>query len=193
MTIGPIVLAHVFASDAGPGAGFMHPLTGADHLLAMFCVGVLSARIGGRAIWAIPAAFVAVMLVGGIVGMLGGALPASEMGIAASVLALGGLLATKHRTPMAAGIVAAGMFGLFHGFAHGHEMPLVRSPALYAVGFLVSTAGLHLLGALSGALALCRPNGTKHLRAAGALVSAAGLYFAVQTFGALAGVASFGR
>ena len=193
MTIGPAVLAHVFAGDAGPGAGFMHPLTGADHLLAMFCVGVLSARIGGRAVWALPAAFVGVMLLGGILGMTGVALPASEFGIAASVLALGGLLAIGHRTPMVVGLVAAGTFGLFHGFAHGHEMPLASSPLLYAIGFLISTAGLHVLGALSGALALCRPGGAAHLRAVGAVVSVAGLYFAAHTVGVVSAASSLTR
>ncbi len=185
MMIGAIVWAHVFAGDAGPGAGFMHPLTGVDHLLAMFCVGVLSARIGGRAVWLIPVSFVLAMLFGGIVGMAGVPLPGTELGIAASVLTLGGLLALGDRTPMRLGILAAAVFGLFHGFAHGHEMPIVRSPALYAVGFLVSTSGLHVLGALSGALAMCRPGGASRLRATGAIVSVAGVYFAARTLGIL--------
>lgn len=193
MTLVPVVWAHVFAGDAGPGAGFMHPLTGADHLLAMFCVGVLSARIGGRAIWAVPAAFVAVMLVGGIAGLTDIPLPASELGIAISVLVLGGILAVGGRTPMSLAVAAAGIFGLFHGYAHGQEMPQVSSPALYAIGFLVSTAGLHVLGALSGALALCRPGGAGRLRAGGALVSLAGVYFAARTLDVLSAVRSLTR
>jgi urease accessory protein len=177
----PMVFAHVFAGDAGPGAGFMHPLTGADHLLAMFCVGVLSARIGGRAIWTVPGAFVAVMLVGGIAGMSGLELPAPELGIALSVLGVGALLALGDRAPAALACVAAGFFGMYHGFAHGREMPVVSSPALYALGFLVSTAGLHLAGALSGALTMCRPGGAGRLRVVGAMVSVIGLLFAART------------
>jgi urease accessory protein len=179
----PVVLAHVFAGDAGPGAGFIHPLTGVDHLLAMFCIGVLSARIGGRAIWMVPGAFVSVMLVGGICGMRGLGLPAPEIGIAVSVLGLGALLALGDRTPTQVACVAAGLFGLYHGFAHGREMPLAISPALYAVGFLVSTAGLHVAGALTGALTMCRPGGALRLRVAGAIVSVIGMFFAARALG----------
>lgn len=178
--IAPVVWAHVFAGDAGPAAGFMHPLTGPDHFLAMFTVGVLSARIGGRAVWAVPAAFVTVMLAGGIVGMAGAALPGAEIGVAASVIVLGLLLALGERTPMALALVAAGMFGLYHGYAHGREMPRVNAPALYALGFLVSTAGLHVMGALTGALVLCRPRGAARLRIAGALVGVAGGLFVAR-------------
>ena len=177
MVIAPVVWAHVYAGDAGPAAGFMHPLTGPDHLLAMFTVGVLSARIGGRAIWLVPAAFVTVMLVGGILGVTGVALPASELAIAASVVVLGSLLAVGGRTPIALAIAAAAIFGLYHGFAHGREMPRVSAPALYALGFLVSTAGLHVMGALTGELALCRPRGERRLRVAGAVVGIAGCFF----------------
>lgn len=175
--ITPVLWAHVYVGDAGPAAGFMHPLTGLDHLLAMFSVGVLSARIGGRAIWTVPAAFVAVMLIGGILGIAGVALPASELGVAASVVVLGALLALGGRVPLTLAITAAGIFGLYHGFAHGREMPRVSAPALYALGFLVSTAGLHVMGALTGELALCRPRGGRRLRAAGALVGIAGCFF----------------
>lgn len=177
MVIAPVIWAHVYAGDAGPAAGFMHPLTGPDHLLAMFTVGVLSARIGGRAIWLVPAAFVTVMLVGGILGVTGVALPASELAIATSVVVLGSLLALGGRTPIALAIAAAAIFGLYHGFAHGREMPRVSAPALYALGFLVSTAGLHVMGALTGELALCRPRGERRLRIAGALVGIAGCFF----------------
>lgn len=176
-----MIWAHVFAGDAGPAAGFMHPLTGPDHLLAMFSVGVLSARIGGRAVWTVPAAFVGVMLVGGIMGIVGASLPAAELGVAASVIVLGVLLALGERTPVALALAAAGAFGLYHGFAHGREMPRVSAPALYALGFLVSTAGLHVMGALTGALTLCRPRGDRRLRVAGALVGLAGCFFVAHT------------
>ncbi|MEP6992805.1 MAG: HupE/UreJ family protein [bacterium] len=179
----PMVFAHVFAGDGGPGAGFMHPLTGADHLVAMFCIGVLSARIGGRAIWTVPSVFVSMMLVGGLAGMRGIDLPAPELGIAVSVLGVGALLALGDRTTAMLACVAAAFFGLYHGFAHGREMPLVSSAALYALGFVVSTAGLHVAGALTGALTLCRPTGAARLRVAGAVVGMAGVIFAARALG----------
>lgn len=181
MTIAPVVWAHVFAGDAGPAAGFMHPLTGADHLLAMFSVGVLSARIGGRAIWTVPGAFVALMLVGGALGIANAPLPAAELGVAGSVIALGVLLTLGERTPLALALAAAAMFGLYHGFAHGREMPRVSAPLLYALGFAVSTAGLHVMGALTGALFLCRPRGERRLRVAGVLVGAIGCFFVARS------------
>lgn len=187
--IGPVVWAHVFAGDAGPAAGFMHPLTGPDHFLAMFTVGVLSARIGGRAIWTVPATFVTVMLAGGIVGMSGVALPGAELGVAVSVVVLGALLALGDRTHVVLALVAAGMFGLYHGYAHGREMPRVSAPALYALGFLVSTAGLHVMGALTGELCLCRPRGAARLRVAGALVGIAGALFVARAMALLPSVA----
>jgi urease accessory protein len=180
MAITPVVWAHVFAGDAGPAAGFMHPLTGPDHLLPMFTVGVLSARIGGRAIWLVPLAFVTVMLAGGLLGIAGVALPASELAIAGSVIVLGALLALGGRTPMVLALAAAAIFGLYHGFAHGREMPRVSAPALYALGFLVSTAGLHVMGALTGELVLCRPRGERRLRAAGVLVGITGCFFVAR-------------
>lgn len=180
----PVVWAHVYVGDAGPAAGFMHPLTGLDHLLAMFTVGVLSARIGGRAIWTVPAAFVTVMLVGGIIGFAGIALPGSELGVAASVVILGTLLALDGRLRIGLALTAAAIFGLYHGFAHGREMPRVSAPALYALGFLVSTAGLHVMGLLAGELALCRPRGERRLRVAGVLVGIAGCFFVARVLAA---------
>jgi urease accessory protein len=109
------------------------------------------------------------------------------------VLVLGGLLMVGDRTPAAAALVAAGVFGVFHGFVYGHEMPRLSSPALYVVGFLASTAGLHVLGALSGSLALCRPSGASQLRVAGAVVGVAGVYFAAQTLGVLSAASSLAR
>jgi urease accessory protein len=193
VTTGPVVWAHVFVGNAGPGAGFMHPLTGADHLLAMFSVGVLSSRIGGRAIWTVPTSFVVAMLVGGVLGMTGIELPAAELGVAVSVLLLGALLVVGERTPTRLTLAAAAVFGLFHGFAHGREMPLVTSPALYAIGFLASTAGLHVLGALSGALILCYPGGARQLRRAGAFIGVAGMYFAAHALAVVTTLPSLAR
>jgi urease accessory protein len=174
-----VAFAHVFGGDGGPGAGFMHPLTGADRLLAMYVVGVLSTQIGGRAIWMVPSAFVAAMIVGGILGTAAIALPGAELGVALSVVALGAAVAGGGRARVWVALAAAGGFGLFHGYAHGAEMPAAASPLLYALGFTVSTAGLHVLGALTGLLVLCRARGPVRLRGAGILIALVGVYFVV--------------
>jgi urease accessory protein len=171
--------AHVFGGNGGPAAGFMHPLTGADHLLAMVAVGVLSAQIGGRAIWTVPSAFVLVMIAGGVLGAMAPPLRGIELGIAFSVLILGAAIAGGGAVPAWSALAAAGFFGFFHGYVHGTEMPAAASPALYAVGFAVSTAGLHVLGALTGLLVLCRERGSIRLRGAGLVVALAGVYFIV--------------
>lgn len=175
-----VARAHAFVGDAGPAAGFMHPLTGPDHLLAMFAVGVLSVQIGGRAVWAVPCAFVTVMVLGGAAGAFGVPFPGNELGVAASVVVLGASIAFGEHVPLWAALVAAAAFGICHGFAHGREMPRAASPALYALGFAVSTSGLHVMGALTGELVRCRARGAAHLRCAGALVSITGFVFVAQ-------------
>lgn len=153
------VLAH---SGAGPVEGFAqglaHPLTGLDHLLAMVAVGLWAGLLGGRARIAYPAAFIVAMLVAGFWGMSGGALAGSEVGIALSVVILGAAIALKASPPLAAGALACGIFAVFHGFAHGAELPENASAAGYAVGFAVATAALHGAGlVLAGALAARAP------------------------------------
>ena len=175
-----MMLAHVFVGDGGPAAGFIHPLLGADHLTAMFSLGVLSARIGGRAIWTVPATFVGVMIVGGILAVAGWQLRGTELGVATSVLILGAALAAGH-LPVWTALAGAGFFGLFHGYAHGAEMPAAESPALYALGFSISTIGLHVLGVLTGLLVLCRRAGHARLRLAGAFIAMVGLWFVATT------------
>lgn len=166
--------AHGFAGDGGPAAGALHPLSGIDHLLAMVTVGVLSAQMGGWAIWAVPAAFLAAVLTGGITAMAGVTLPGVEPGVAASVLALGVAVAAGGRLPLGAAVALAAAFGLFHGFAHGLEMPRSASPPLYALGFSVTTAGLHVMGALAGLIVLCHTEGRRRLRYVGTAVGLAG-------------------
>jgi urease accessory protein len=172
--------AHVYVGNAGPGAGFMHPLTGPDHLLAMYAVGLLSAVIGGRAIWTVPCAFVLMMIVGGVAGMLHVPLPGVEAGVALSVIVLGGAVALGPATPARLALAATGVFGLLHGYAHGAEMPRVSSPMLYVVGFVAATAGLHVLGALSALLVQCRGGGMAKVRLGGAVIATAGVYFLVS-------------
>ena len=172
--------AHVFIGDGGPGAGFIHPLTGPDHLLAMFTVGLLSARLGGSAIWTVPAAFLFGMSLGGALGIRSIVITYTDYGVAASVVILGAMLITARRPIVPLVLGSAALFGLFHGYEHGLEMPRVVSPGLYALGFLAATAGLHLMGALTGLLVECRRNSEQRFRAAGTAVTIVGLLFVSQ-------------
>ncbi|OYZ98704.1 MAG: urease accessory protein [Rhizobiales bacterium 17-65-6] len=161
--------------------GFAHPLTGPDHLLAMVAVGLLAAQLGGRALWAVPASFLSLMLVGGAIGMTGLDLPYVEIAIALSVVVLGGAVALGAPLPAAAAMTLAGAFALFHGQAHGAEMPNDVSGMSYAAGFLFATAILHLAGiALGmGIGQLGKARGTL-MRGAGAAIALAGAVILVQ-------------
>jgi len=145
--------AHVVGSGGGFMAGLNHPVLGFDHLLAMLSVGILSAQMGGRAIWTVPATFVAVMIVGGVLGMQGIRLMSVETGIALSVLALGIALAAEKKLPPLLAMLFVGVFALFHGHAHGTEMPYLAEPLFYAAGFVVGTAAIHIVGVLIGVAA----------------------------------------
>lgn len=129
--------------------GFMHPISGADHMLTMIAVGMLAAILGGRALWAVPAAFMTMMAVGAAMAVAGANLPFVELGISLSVVALGLAVALQLPLPMAAmGLV--GFFAIFHGYAHLAEMPIDASGAGYAAGFLAATGMLHLVGIVAG-------------------------------------------
>ena len=153
------VLASILPHTYGGGgilSGFLHPLLGLDHLLAMLAIGFLSAQIGGRAIWSVPTAFVVIMAIGAVLGIAGLNLPLVEYGITGSVVILGvGILA--HRgLPEWTGIIFAAFFGFFHGHAHGTELPALSSTIglviAYIAGFLVATAGLHVIGGVIAAV-----------------------------------------
>lgn len=135
---------------AGFESGVTHPFTGLDHLLAMLAVGIWAAQQGGRALWTIPLAFVGMMSLGGMLALTGMQMPMVETGIATSLLVLGLLVAFSARLPLAAGATLTGLFALFHGYAHGIEIPLAASPAAYAVGFIAATSALHGLGIALG-------------------------------------------
>lgn len=152
-------------------AGLMHPFMGWDHLLAMFAVGVWAAQLGGRAQWLLPLSFVAFLTVGAGMATGGLAMPMVESGIAASVLLLGVLIAMAVVVPSALGAAMVGVFALFHGYAHGMEMPSMSSPWQYAAGFVASSMLLQVMGVGFGA-ALRRRD--LWLRAAGAVVLMAG-------------------
>ncbi|BBE71078.1 HupE/UreJ family protein [Oharaeibacter diazotrophicus] len=142
-------LAHVGVGahdHAGLAAGFLHPVSGLDHVAAMVAVGLWAATLGGRAMLAVPAAFVGVLSLGAVLGVAGVALPAVEPMIAASVVVLGLLTAFAVRVPAAAAAALVGFLGLFHGYAHGAEMPEMASPALYGLGFVTATVLLHAAG-----------------------------------------------
>jgi urease accessory protein len=135
-------------------AGAAHPLMGMDHILAMVAVGLWAAQLGGRARWLVPAAFVGVMALGGALGRSGVVMvPGVEQGIAASVLVLGLLIAAAVRLPVAASMALVGGFAVFHGFAHGAEMPTAAGGLGYGAGFVTSTALLHAAGVGLGLLA----------------------------------------
>ncbi len=130
----------------GFDAGFTHPFSGIDHLLVMLSVGIWSGRIGGRVTWLAPLAFVAMMVVGGAVGMAHLPLPHAEIGIALSVAIFGLILAVSWQPNLVIAIGVTGLFALFHGHAHGAEMGVTVSPLLYGLGFVLATAMLHLVG-----------------------------------------------
>ncbi|MBD8624227.1 MULTISPECIES: HupE/UreJ family protein [unclassified Pseudomonas] len=141
-----VAFAHPGHGDNGLLAGIGHPLGGLDHLLAMLAVGLWAAQQQGAARWALPCTFVGTMLIGGLLGFAGLQLPALESGIAASVLALGLAVALAVRPPLALAVVATALFALFHGVAHGLELPEMSSPVAYAAGFVMATAALHAAG-----------------------------------------------
>ena len=173
------VPAHPIPCGSGASEGFLHPLLGIDHLLAMVTVGLLSAQLGGRAIWTVPLTFVSVMALGGLAGVAGIPLPLVEYGIALSVLVLGIALFARRRVPEAIAMLFVGLFALFHGHAHGAEIPNAVGDgmflAAYIIGFLTATAGLHVIGALLGYIALRSNRGAVILRVAGAAVAVIGI------------------
>ncbi|HXP76716.1 MAG TPA: HupE/UreJ family protein [Stellaceae bacterium] len=172
-------LAHIIQGEAGGfGAGFEHPLTGPDHFLAMFAVGIWGAQMGGRAVWALPVTFPLIMAAGGVAGMLGLPLPHVELGIALSILALGSAIAFGWHPAEAIALALIGVFAICHGYAHGVELPNAADPADYAAGFVLATGMIHVLGVGVG-LALNRPLEGRLSRALGAMIAAGGVYFLV--------------
>lgn len=172
--------AHETAHFGGLASGLSHPVLGLDHLLAMLSVGILSAQMGGRAIWSVPSAFVGVMLVGGLMGIYGVPFLSVELGIAVSVLVLGIALAAEKKLPTSLAILAVAFFALFHGHAHGTEMPEIAAPALYALGFIIGTAAIHTAGVLIGLIAKGFTNGPHLLRYLGASIAGIGFHLIIM-------------
>jgi urease accessory protein len=141
------VQAHTLVAEATSGlAGFMHPFLGLDHLLAMLAVGLWAAQQGGSRLWQLPLAFLSMMLFGAVLGQTGMSLPSIEAGIASSLLILGLMLTFAIRLAIMPSMLMVGLFAVFHGYAHGAEMPQSLALIDYAVGFMLATAALHGLG-----------------------------------------------
>jgi urease accessory protein len=171
--------AHAHTEEGAVGgllSGLSHPLFGFDHLLAMLAVGIWGAQMGGRLVWVLPMVFPLVMAVGGLLGIAGISLPAVEVGIALSVLALGLAIAGALRPPEIAAVLLIAVFAVFHGHAHGAELPAAADPVAYAVGFVVATGLIHLAGIALG-LTIGRMFEGRLSRGLGGLIAAAGVYF----------------
>lgn len=142
-----LAYAHTGVGDVtGFAHGFAHPLSGLDHILAMVMVGLFAAQLGGRARWLVPMSFVSVMMLGGVLGLAGIAVPFVELGIGLSIVVLGGAVAFGLKVHVAAAMALAGFFAVFHGYAHGAEMPETASGLAYGAGFVLATATLHAAG-----------------------------------------------
>ena len=173
-------LAHIQPGEAGGFVtGFLHPISGPDHVLAMVAVGLWGAQLGAPAIWLLPVTFPIVMAFGGLLGLLGIPLPGVEIGIAASALMLGVAVMTERRPPLYAAAALVAFFAIFHGHAHGTELPPGQSGLLYSLGFVVATGCLHAIGIAIGAIHRW-PAGQVALRLAGGAVGLAGVFFLWQ-------------
>lgn len=183
----PVALAALLAAapawahvQRGQAAGFVsgvgHPVSGLDHVLAMIAVGLWGAQLGAPAIWLLPVTFPMVMAIGGFLGLLGVPLPGVELGIASSAVLLGAAVAREAKPPLAAAAALVAVFAVFHGHAHGTELPQGESGLLYSAGFVVATGALHATGIGIG-LVHRFAWGAVALRVAGGGIAAAGLYF----------------
>lgn len=160
-------------ASSGFSSGFFHPLLGLDHLVAMVAVGIWGAFLGVPAIWLLPVIFPLVMAVGGVLGIIGVALPNVETWIAVSAVAIGLGIALALRPPLWLAALIVGAFAIFHGNAHGSEMPQTADPLSYAVGFVLATGLLHLCGIAIGLLERSR-TGRVAVRAAGGIIALLG-------------------
>jgi urease accessory protein len=168
---------HIVKGEAiGFVSGFEHPISGLDHVIAMVAVGLWGAQLGRPAIWLLPVTFPMVMALGGFLGLVGVPLPGSEIAIALSGLLLGGAVLLEARPPIAAAAALVGLFGLFHGYAHGAELPPGQNALLYSLGFVLATGLLHATGIAIG-LVHRWAWGRYVLRGAGAAVLSGGAYF----------------
>lgn len=183
LVVGMLLMSLALSANAHSGeegangflAGVLHPLTGIDHLLAMVAVGIWGATLGRPLIWVLPVAFPMLMVLGGILGITGVPIPYIETGIALSVIVLGLAIAMAWNAPIPVAVAIVAAFGVFHGHAHGAELPKSASPAAYVAGFVLCTGALHLAGVGFGEIKRLTKGATV-LRAAGGLIALAGLW-----------------
>jgi urease accessory protein len=169
--------AHIQQGEAaGFLTGFVHPISGLDHVLAMVAVGLWGAQLGAPAIWVLPVAFPLVMAMGGMLGLMGVPVPGIEYGIAASAILLGAAVLFEVRASLFLTALLVGIFAIFHGHAHGTELPPGQSALLYSMGFVIATGCLHAVGIGIGAVHRWTW-GQKLLRGAGAVVAFGGVFF----------------
>jgi urease accessory protein len=160
-------------------SGFMHPFSGIDHLLAMVSVGLWGAFLGRPLIYVLPVIFPAMMVAGAIMGMFALPLPPVEIGIALSVLVLGGCIALPVKAPVWAACIVVGIFAMFHGYAHGKELPSAADPVAYSVGFVLATGLLHVSGICLGLLNDLR-RGIVVTRSMGGIIAVVGVWFLIR-------------
>ena len=177
-----MAFAHTQKGEAvGFLTGFRHPVSGLDHVLAMVAVGLWGAQLGSPAIWLLPVAFPMVMAFGGMLGLMGIPLPGTEYGIAISAILLGACVMFELRPPLPVAAMLVAFFAIFHGHAHGTELPPGQSALLYSVGFVMATGCLHGVGIGIGTVHRWKWGQTA-VRAAGAVVAAGGVYFLWRAF-----------
>lgn len=169
-------LGHTGEGVGGLASGLQHPISGLDHVLAMVAVGLWGAILGAPALWMLPVAFPVAMAFAGALGVIGVPLPFVEQGIAMSSIVLGGMVLFAQRPPLGVALAIVAVFAVFHGHAHGTELPASANPVAYAVGFVVATGLLHLAGIAIGFLTRW-PAGTVAVRAAGAAIAMGGAAF----------------
>lgn len=179
MTLTAPAWAHGGGALGGFAGGVLHPLFGPDHIVAMVAVGLWGAFLGAPAIWLLPVVFPLVMAAGGVLGIAGVPLPSVEIGIAVSAVVLGLMVAFAARPPLAVAAAIVGAFAVFHGHAHGAELPDGADALAYSLGFVLATGALHLVGIAFGLLAQW-PAGRTAVRVAGSAIAIAGLVFLVQ-------------
>ena len=169
-------LAHPGHDGAGGLVhGFVHPVTGIDHVLAMIAVGVLAAQYGGRALWLVPMSFLVAMAIAGVIGMAGIVVPVAEIGIGVSVVVLGLAIAFQLRPPTFVAMAVVGFFALFHGYAHGAELPDGMTGLSFALGFLLATALLHSTGVGLGLLMQRQASSRRLIQVGGGAMALVGI------------------
>lgn len=170
------VWAHEGDPTGGFASGFTHPLFGRDHVIAMFAVGLWGAQLGLPAVWLLPVVFPLVMAIGGFLGLIGIPIPAVELGIAASAVVLGAVVLFEAKPKLPIALILIGVFAIFHGHAHGTELPEGESGVLYSIGFVIGTGILHAAGILLGVIHRW-DWGRRTVQVAGGLIAIGGGYF----------------